>query len=264
MTSGGLTVVDCPILYDWLYQDELDDIQMYIQLSANINTVLECGIGSGRIAIPMASAGKIVYGIDNSTAMLERLQTKLAKYPKNIAKRVHPYYADMTDFELGRKFDFIYVPFSTFNYLLTIDAQRACLQSIRKHLTQNGILVLEILSFQYKTHWLCNDPILRKIKTGPDLDDTEIIELWETSTFDCVSQIVIENRYFRYYSVDGELQKEKLIFWKNRFFLLGEIKLLLDEADFKIISTYGDFHLNPYKHGSEIVIIVVKTNSSNT
>ncbi|MFA5775461.1 MAG: class I SAM-dependent methyltransferase, partial [Ilumatobacteraceae bacterium] len=69
-------------VYDEWYHnlDVIDDcIEFLLQLAAG-GSILELGVGTGRIAIPLASRGAAlgvrVVGIDSSAAMLERLEAK--------------------------------------------------------------------------------------------------------------------------------------------------------------------------------------------
>jgi SAM-dependent methyltransferase len=256
--EGIREVPDRPDLYDWLYDDFEDDVPMYVSFAKPHTTVLECGIGTGRIAIPLAESGKIVYGIDNSQAMLQLLERKLSNCPQAIQDRIHYQLADMRDFDLGRTFSLIYVPFSTFNYLMLMEDQKASLRSFQKHLEPQGTLVLELLSYSLYPGWLENEPVMRKVKEGLDTETGSFIEMWKTGNFDSARQIATENRYFRFHNSSGELEKEEFVFWQNRFFFLGEIQLLLEATGFEITNIYGDFKFGPYRHRSESVVVVSK------
>ena len=254
-----MKVQDRPHLYDWLYQDELDDIPMYIKLSEGYNTVLECGIGSGRIAIPMAKAGRRVYGIDNSQSMLDMLDEKLSRSSREIREAIIPCNANMTNFDLNLKFSFIYVPFSTFNYLLSIDEQKACLRAVRNHLEPGGTLVLELLSYSYNSNWLLNDLAMKLAKVGPNNKTGGKIELWKLSSFDSANQIVTEDRHFRFFDANGLFEKEEVNLWINRFMFLGEIQLLFEICKFQIVNIYGDFSFGDYKHDSQICVVEARS-----
>ena len=265
--SDEVKVTDRPDLYDWLYEDVKGDIPMYESLARSHTKdleILECGIGTGRIAIPLAQSGITVYGIDNSPCMLQSLGDKLENCAQEVQKRICFREADMRDFDLKRKFPFIYVPFSTFNYLLGIDEQKASLASIRKHLSAQGTLVLEILSFSLYSGLLVNDTHERFDKKKPAPGSNKIIEYWKRASFDSANQLVREHRYFRYYS-KGKLEHQDEVIWENRFFFLGEIMLLLEQSGFQIEKDkerkdriYGDWKFGTYKHDSEFAVIVAK------
>jgi hypothetical protein len=258
-SKGYVDVTERPDLYDWFYTEQVEDIPMYLSLAEGHSEVLECGIGSGRIAIPFAQSGKVVYGIDNSAAMLRRLESNLSHFPKTVQENIHAYEADMRGFDLGRRFSFVLVPFSTFNYLLSIEDQKASLRAIRDHLIEQGTLVLELLSFSLFPHWLDNDTAIRKVVKRIDPNTGGAIEMWRAIRFDSATQIVEQDRHFRFYSADGVFDSEVIVLWRNRFFFMGEMQLLLETAGFEIANIYGDCSFGPYRHESEFAVVVAKS-----
>jgi SAM-dependent methyltransferase len=99
--------------------------------------VLELGIGTGRVAIPLRASGVEVRGIDASDAMVERLRAKPGGDSIPVA------IGDFRDFTLDARFRLIYVVFNTFFALLTQDDQITCFQAIARHLTRDGVFVME-------------------------------------------------------------------------------------------------------------------------
>jgi len=100
--------------------------------------VLEPGCGSGRYLEALARRGLDVLGIDSSPVMVELARRRLAKS----SLPGEAVLDDMTDFDLGRAFALIVVPFRVFQFLLTPEAQRSCLAAFRRHLAPDGELVL--------------------------------------------------------------------------------------------------------------------------
>jgi SAM-dependent methyltransferase len=98
---------------------------------------LELGIGTGRIAIPLAAAGVTVHGIDASKAMVARLRSKAA------ASGIPVTIGDFTSFELEHRFSLVYVVFNTFFSLLEQEDQVCCFQTVANHLRPEGRFVLE-------------------------------------------------------------------------------------------------------------------------
>jgi SAM-dependent methyltransferase len=257
-TADKQSITEYPDLYDWLYGDFAEDIPMYSALVQPYSSTLECGVGTGRIAIALAESGKVVYGIDSSLKMLQQLERNVGTRSQALRDRIHIYKADMRDFNLGREFMLVYVPFSTFNYLLTIEEQRAALASIRKHVAREGTLVLEILSFSHYPAWFESEPTLRKIKETRDTRTGRAVAMWKVGRFDCVTQTITEDRHFRFYDAQGKLEREEVIFWENRLFFIGEMRLLLENAGFEIANVYGDFDFGPYLHSSEIAVVTAR------
>ena len=86
--ESSVKITERPELYDWLYDDFAEDIPMYISLAQPHAVVLECGVGTGRIAIPLAESGKTVHGIDDSCEMLRRFRDNLAVQPQAVQDRI--------------------------------------------------------------------------------------------------------------------------------------------------------------------------------
>jgi SAM-dependent methyltransferase len=98
---------------------------------------LELGIGTGRLALPLAERGVHVHGIDASEAMLERLRAKPGG--TDIAVTV----GDFGDVAVDGAFELIYVVFNTFFGLLSQERQVACFANVAEHLTVDGVFVIE-------------------------------------------------------------------------------------------------------------------------
>lgn len=101
--------------------------------------VLELGVGTGRVAIPLAEDGHEVVGIDRSRAMLARAAEKAKKARVNLTLLE----ADMRSFALERAFALVTIPFNTF-LMLTPDERWACLARCREHLSPTGRLAIDV------------------------------------------------------------------------------------------------------------------------
>jgi len=125
--------------------------------------VLELGVGSGRVAIPLAKDGHEVVGIDRSTAMLARA----TKRAKELRAKLTVVQADMRTFALDRAFPLVIIPANTF-LMLTPDERWACLARCREHMTETGRLAIDVfqpdpnlvagLDGAVREDWRRNDP----------------------------------------------------------------------------------------------------------
>ena len=99
--------------------------------------VLELGIGTGRIALPLTATGVDVHGIDASQAMVDKMLAKPggADIPVTIG--------DFSSFALDRQFSLVYVVFNTLFNLRTQDDQVRCFESVAEHLQPGGRFVIE-------------------------------------------------------------------------------------------------------------------------
>ena len=100
--------------------------------------VLELGVGTGRLAIPLARAGLRVTGVDSSAAMLERLAAKPG------GALVETVAGDMADPPVGdRRFSLVFAAYNTLFNLTGPGAQQACFEKVAALLTDGGRFVVE-------------------------------------------------------------------------------------------------------------------------
>jgi SAM-dependent methyltransferase len=104
---------------------------------AGSGPVLELGIGTGRIALPLAARGLAVHGIDASEAMVKRLRTKPG------GDRIPVAMGNFADVALEARFSLIYVAFNSFFGLLSQDDQVRCFARVAERLTEQGVFVIE-------------------------------------------------------------------------------------------------------------------------
>jgi SAM-dependent methyltransferase len=111
-------------------------VQMLADLAGD-GGALEFGIGTGRIALPLAERGVRVAGIDNSEAMLSRLRAKPGAQDIEVA------FGDFASTRVDGEFSLVYLVFNTISNLVTQDAQVACFQNAAAHLRSGGRFVIE-------------------------------------------------------------------------------------------------------------------------
>lgn len=99
--------------------------------------VLELGIGTGRLALPLAARGVAVSGIDASQAMVDRLRAK----PGGDAVPVT--IGDFADVAVDGPFSLVFVAFNTFFALLTQEDQVRCMANVADRLAPGGLFVVE-------------------------------------------------------------------------------------------------------------------------
>ena len=99
---------------------------------------LELGIGTGRVALPLAERGVRVHGIDLSEVMVAKLKEKPG------ADAIEVTIGDFATTRVDGTFSLAYLVFNTINNLTTQDAQVACFQNVATHLEPGGCFVIEV------------------------------------------------------------------------------------------------------------------------
>jgi len=112
-------------------------VEALARLAGDAGEVLELGIGSGRIALPLAERGLTVHGIDASEAMLTRLRAK-----RN-GRTICVWLGDFADVAVEGRFGVVFVAFNTFFALTTQADQVRCFENVSPRLADEGVFVIE-------------------------------------------------------------------------------------------------------------------------
>jgi len=126
-------------VYDAIYEGQWDTdgaVELLAGL-AGAGPVLELGIGTGRLALPLAEWGVAVHGIDAS----ERMLTKLREKPGG--DTISVVIGDFEEVGIAGPFTLVYVAVNTFFGLLSQEAQVRCFRNVAARLTPCGMFVIE-------------------------------------------------------------------------------------------------------------------------
>jgi SAM-dependent methyltransferase len=117
----------------------VDPIVDFLAARAGDGAALELGVGTGRIALPLAERGVRVHGIDLSEAMAARLRAKAG------AEQVGVTIGDFATATVEGTFSLVYLVANTIMNLTTQDEQVACFRNAAAHLQPGGCFVVEVL-----------------------------------------------------------------------------------------------------------------------
>ena len=128
-------------IYDRLHASQ-EDVAFYLRCARDVgHRVLELGVGTGRVAIPLATAGLDVTGVDGSGAMLSLAKQKARIIPKEVRARLHLRQGDIASLRVRGEFDLAFAAFRVFMSLLTPESQRRALQAVHRRLRPGGLAV---------------------------------------------------------------------------------------------------------------------------
>jgi SAM-dependent methyltransferase len=245
--------------YDAFYTGEAPqmagDVAFYERLAREAGgPTLEIACGTGRVALALVQKGLDVTGVDLSEGMLTVAHRKVAALPAGVRDRLTLVSQDMSELNLGRAFGFIFVPFRSFQHLLTIDLQRRSLEAIRRHLATDGRLALHL--FDPRLDRLIDentapsglsgtDPLTRRryvgeiLRTRFDHLNQTRRDLWRYSELDGNGQVVAEDT------------REIAVRWTYRW----ELHHLLALCGFAVESEYSDFAGSAPAYGKEVIIV---------
>ena len=197
---------------------------------------LELGIGTGRIALPLAARGIEVHGIDASEAIVAQMRAKHGgdTIPVTIT--------DFSQFNIegSKNFALVYVVFNTLFQATSQQAQVSCFRSVAAHLADNGAFLVEAF-VPDQTRFTRN----QNISAGTVDSDLASIDI---SKHDPVNQFVQSTHVFL--SESGV----KLYPVQVRYAWPSELDLMAQLAGLRLRHRWGDWDGSPFTASSEFHI----------
>ncbi|MCW5249673.1 class I SAM-dependent DNA methyltransferase [Streptomyces sp. SHP 1-2] len=189
---------------------------------------LELGIGTGRIALPLARRGVPVHGVDMSRAMTARLHAKPG------GDGVGSTIGDFATTRVPGSFTLVYLVFNTINNLTTQEAQVDCFRNAAAHLGPGGSFVIEV-----------GVPELRLLPPGQNAVPFRIGPGgWAFDTYDTVTQ-AMSSHYVTL--VDGVAEHRVFPF---RYVWPSELDLMARLAGLRLTHRWEGWSREPFTHES--------------
>jgi SAM-dependent methyltransferase len=219
---------------DMFDPDVVDPIVDFLVELAGDGSALELGIGTGRIALPLAQRGIRVHGIDLSEAMVSRLRVKPG------AEQIGVTIGDFATTTVEGRFSVAYLIFNTIMNLTTQDEQVACFQNVAAHLQPGGCFVVEVAV-----------PDLQRLPPG---DTVRAFTVSDTrlgfDEYDIASQGLISHHYW---DVDGKLDGTSLPF---RYVWPAELDLMARLAGMSLRERWSGWKREPFTSDSRAHVSV--------
>ncbi len=198
---------------------------------------LEFGIGTGRIALPLAERGVPVHGIDLSKAMVARLRTKPG------ADSVGVTIGDFSTRRVEGSFAFVYLVLNTIMNLTTQEAQVAGFRNAAAHLEPGGCFVVEV-----------GVPDLRRLPPGDTFRVSGASEnYWGIDEYDIVTQSLWSHDLR---IVDGRVERFSAPF---RYVWPSELDLMAELAGMQLRERWGGWNSEPFTSESGAHVSVWET-----
>ena len=196
---------------------------------AGAGAALELGIGTGRIALPLAERGVPVHGIDLSEAMLARLRAKPG------AERLGVTLGDFATTRVEGTFSLAYLVANTIMNLTTQDEQVACFANVAAHLEPGGCFVIEVLV-----------PGLRRLPPGERFQPFDVSpEHLGFDEIDVVTQSLVSHHYWI------EEGKAEVLSPPFRYVWPSELDLMARLAGMSLRDRWGGWNREPFTSESE-------------
>jgi SAM-dependent methyltransferase len=196
---------------------------------------LEFGIGTGRIALPLAGRGVPVHGIDLSRAMVARLRAKPGGDVIGVTIGDFATAAAGGTETAGGGFSVAYLVFNTIMNLTTQDAQVACFRNAAAHLKPGGCFVIEV-----------GVPELRKLPPGQSVVPFHVSpERWAFDIYDTATQAMSSN----YVEVSGGRGEYRSI--PFRYVWPAELDLMAQLAGMRLRERWAGWAREPFTSDSQ-------------
>jgi len=212
----------------------------FLAALADGGRALELGIGTGRIALPLAGRGIPVYGIELSKAMAARLRAKPG------GEAIEVTIGDFSTAQVDGTFRLAYLVFNTIMNLTAQAAQVACFRNVAGHLEPGGAFVVEV-----------GVPDLQRLPPG---DTFRVFEAsgahWGIDEYDVANQGLISHHF---HIREGEIELGSTPF---RYVWPSELDLMAQMAGMELSERWAGWGREPFTSLSTSHVSVWRTPST--
>jgi SAM-dependent methyltransferase len=195
---------------------------------AGSGRALELGIGTGRIALPLARRGVPVHGIELSNAMVARLREKPG------GEAIGVTIGDFATTTADGTFSVAYLVFNTISNLTTQAAQVSCFRNVASHLEPGGCFVIEV-----------GIPALQRLPPGETIRAFHVSETrWGIDEYDVAKQGLTSHHFE---IVDGRLERVSIPF---RYTWPAELDLMAELAGMRLRERWSGWQREPFTSDS--------------
>lgn len=246
-------------LYDLDLAEDPGDGELYLALAGRTEgPIVELAVGTGRVAVPLASAGHLVTGVDLDPAMLARATERARQAGKSTVERLELVEANLVEGHVPAAGGFGLAILALNSILLLAERgrQRRAVKRMFALLAPGGVAVVDtwlptaedLVRFdgRLSLEWHRNDP-----ETGRDV--TKLASAW----YDAATRIATLTTLF-----DEAQPGQPTVRWtrSDALRLIGadELESAAEDAGFQVEQLAGDYDLAPFGGGSERVILIAR------
>lgn len=234
---GGSGIADA---YDDLYAGHLDTEGAVECLSrlAGGGPVLELGIGTGRLALPLLQRGIEVHGVDGSAEMVSKLREKPG------GETIPVVIGDFAHADAGGDFALVVLAFNTIFALPDQQAQVECFANASRHLSPSGRFVIE--AWVPDVAGFRENRLVRPRISRPDKVSIETVELDPVEQIMRTTQAVFTDGSVRLYPAD------------HRYAWPAELDLMAQMAGLRKEERWADWSGSPFTADSRAHVTVYR------
>ena len=239
-------------LYDLMFPGGEPAVDFYrAEADRQGGSVLELGCGTGHKLIPIASDGHPCVGLELSADMLAEAQRKADE--RGVA--VQWVQGDMRDFDLGGRFDLVFIAANSLLHLYEAADLVSCFRSVRRHLAPGARFVFDV--FNPSVHFLAEADGSRRTREALSFVDPERgnVSVDVAETYDAAGQVT---RGTWHLSTDSE-PDFVVVPLEIRSIFPQELPLLLSLAGIRLVERFGDWSGGPFVGDAALQLCVCES-----
>lgn len=243
--------------YDAEHQDKTDDLELYSELAAEHGEpIFEVACGTGRVLLHLAQAGYEAHGIDIEPAMLDRARHKADALPEDVRSRLRFFQGDVLKFDTEQRYPLLILSYNALLHFHEQDDQLALLRRLRRWITDDGLLVIDMVNPGDSFGAQDTDALLLE-KTFLDPDSGHLVMQSSVSSLDRTEQLLRVTWIYDEVTADGTVKRTfaPVVY---RYIFYYELRLLLLLAGFEVDGVYGGTEFEPYEDGCDRMVVLAK------
>lgn len=204
-------------------------------------SVVELGIGDGRIAVAAAARGRQLTGVDLSPAMLHLCRERAAA--AGVADRLTLIEADFRSFQLAEPAALITLPYHSIGHLTTLEAKRDALRHIHGQLAHGGRFIFD--DFFMTPARLDHMRRVQLRAEYPAANGQQAL-LWVSSLVDDAAQTMRVVTWEDLVDAEGVMTRRTYRTLSLSWLTVEQSAGLLADTGFTVDACYGDFDRTPF------------------
>ncbi|HEY0443155.1 MAG TPA: class I SAM-dependent methyltransferase [Candidatus Limnocylindrales bacterium] len=250
-------------LYDLDFIDDPGDLDLYRALASRTDgPILELGVGTGRLAVPLAAAGYVVTGVDIDPAMLDRARAAAEAAAIGTAAG-GPAHLDLVEADLvglrlpgAGTYRLAFIALNSLLVLGSGHAQREALRTLARHLAPGGVAAVDV--------WLPDADDLARFdgrlileygRTDPESGRT--VTKIGSAQHDAATQSVVLTTIYEEFAPGGSptrwLRTDRL-----RLVSADELAWMAEDAGLVVETLAGGYDLEPIGPGSDRAVLIAR------
>ncbi|HEY8448635.1 MAG TPA: class I SAM-dependent methyltransferase [Thermomicrobiales bacterium] len=230
--------------------------------------VLDLACGTGRMTFPLArrcaalDPGSRVVGLDISEPLLDRARERLGSDQRELSGIVSFVRGDMANFNLGEQFDLIVIGFNSLAYVIGLENQISCLQSVRRHLAPGGRLAIDLLVPALRLLDPVTAPPMMHLELDLSAPEQGVQRMLRFATIRYNPETQVDRTLYVYEMQYTDGRQERFfddLEWQMYF--PRELELLMRLSGLKVVERYGAYDRQPFGPRSRQYLWIMEADS---